>query len=183
MRTETDPVTGTQAGAARRIADGGALARIAGRRGAGVPGAGRVTGDLLPPSEDGSRAPAAPSHARPGPVRGRTRSRAAPASPRRGYRRARSRAGSQTRVVCVERSRTKRAGAGKICSDGPRPLTGWSEDMAGSGASPGTGTRSDSCTEPQSPSLFLRRSGSTRRPRLRQPGLLSKFRPPLSQCR
>ena len=47
----------------------------------------------------------------------------------------------------------------------------------------GTGTRSDSCTEPQSPSLFLRRSGSTRRPRLRQPGLLSKFRPPLSQCR
>ena len=50
-------------------------------------------------------------------------------------------------------------------------------------ASPGTGTRSDSCTEPQSPSLFPRRSGPTRRPPLRQPGLLSKFRPPLSQCR
>ena len=50
-------------------------------------------------------------------------------------------------------------------------------------ASPGTGTRNDSCTEPQSPSLFPNRSGSTRRPRLRRLGLLSKSQPSLSQCR
>ena len=36
----------------------------------GVPGAGRATGDLLPSSQVLSRAPAAPFHARPGPVRG-----------------------------------------------------------------------------------------------------------------
>ena len=50
-------------------------------------------------------------------------------------------------------------------------------------ASPGTAIRSDSCTGPQSPSLFLKRSGSTPRPRLRRHGLLSKSQPPLSQCR
>ena len=50
-------------------------------------------------------------------------------------------------------------------------------------ASLGTGTRSDSSAEPPSPSLFPTRSGSTRRPRLRPHGLLSKFRPPLSQRR
>ena len=38
-----------------------------GRR-AGVPGAGRVAGDLLPSPEVNSRAPAAPSNARPGAV-------------------------------------------------------------------------------------------------------------------
>ena len=47
----------------------------------------------------------------------------------------------------------------------------------------GTGTRSDSSTEPPSPSLFPKRSGSTRRPRLRRHGLRSKSRPALSQCR
>ena len=38
------------------------------RRRAGVPGAGRVAGDLLPSPEVNSRAPAAPSNARPGAV-------------------------------------------------------------------------------------------------------------------
>ena len=47
----------------------------------------------------------------------------------------------------------------------------------------GTGTRSDSSAEPPSPSLFPTRSGSTRRPRLRPHGLLSKSQPPVSQCR
>ena len=49
--------------------------------------------------------------------------------------------------------------------------------------SPGTGTRSDSSTEPRSPSLFHKRSGSTRRLWLRRHGLLSKSRPSVSQCR
>ena len=40
----------------------------AGRRGAGLPSTGRVTGELLPSSEVNSRAPAAPSNARPGAV-------------------------------------------------------------------------------------------------------------------
>ena len=46
-----------------------------------------------------------------------------------------------------------------------------------------TGTQNDSCTEPRSPSLFPKRSGSTRGPRPRRLGLLSKSQPPLSQCR
>ena len=50
-------------------------------------------------------------------------------------------------------------------------------------ALPGAGTRSDSSTEPRSPSPFHKRSGSTRRPRLRQNGLFSDFHPSLSQCR
>ena len=50
-------------------------------------------------------------------------------------------------------------------------------------ASPGTGTRNDSSTEHRSPSLFLKRFRSTRRPRLRRHGLLSKSQPSLSQCR
>ena len=50
-------------------------------------------------------------------------------------------------------------------------------------ASPGTGTRSDSSTEPRSPSLFHKRFGSTRRLRLRRHGPLSKSQPSLSQCR
>ena len=50
-------------------------------------------------------------------------------------------------------------------------------------ASPGAGTRSDSSTEPRSLSLFPKRSGSIRRPRLRRPGLLSKSQPLLSQFR
>ena len=52
-----------------RIADGGPVACIARRRGASVPGTGRVTGDLVPSPEARSRATAAPSHARPGLVR------------------------------------------------------------------------------------------------------------------
>ena len=51
-----------------RTADGRPAARIAGRRGAGVPSAGGATGFLLPSSEARSRASAAPSYARPGPV-------------------------------------------------------------------------------------------------------------------
>ena len=50
------------------LLDGRPAARIAGRRGAGVPSAGGATGFLLPSSEARSRAPAAPSYARPGPV-------------------------------------------------------------------------------------------------------------------
>jgi transposase InsO family protein len=50
-------------------------------------------------------------------------------------------------------------------------------------ALPGAGSRSDSSTEPRSPSLFRKRSGSTHRPRLRQHGLLSKSQPSVSQCR
>ena len=53
-------------------AKGGSAARIAGRRGAGVPSAGGATGFLLPSSEARSRASAAPSYARPGPVCVRT---------------------------------------------------------------------------------------------------------------
>ena len=48
---------------------------------------------------------------------------------------------------------------------------------------PGAATRSDSSTEPRSPSLFHNRSGSTRRPRLRLRSLLSKSQPSVSQCR
>ena len=58
-----------------RTADGRPAARIAGRRGAGVPSAGGATGFLLPSSEARSRASAAPSYARPGPVCVRTRAR------------------------------------------------------------------------------------------------------------
>ena len=50
-------------------------------------------------------------------------------------------------------------------------------------ASPGAGTRSDSSTEPRSPSLFPKRSGSTSRPRPRRRRLLSKSQPPVSQSR
>ena len=46
--------------------DGRPTACDAGRRRAGVPSAGRVAGDLLPSPEVNSRAPAAPSNARPG---------------------------------------------------------------------------------------------------------------------
>ena len=42
---------------------------IAGRGSAGVPGTGCVTSHVLPSSEVDSRAPAAPSNARPGAVR------------------------------------------------------------------------------------------------------------------
>ena len=56
-----------------RIADGGPRARLTGRCGPSVPSAGRVTGHLLPSSQGHSRAPAAPSNARPGAVRVRTR--------------------------------------------------------------------------------------------------------------
>ena len=58
-----------------RTADGRPAARIAGRRGAGVPSAGGATGFLLPSSEARSRASAAPSYARPGPACVRTRAR------------------------------------------------------------------------------------------------------------
>ena len=51
-----------------RALDRGPTACGAGRRGAGLPSTGRVTGDLLPSSEVNSRAPAAPSNARPGAV-------------------------------------------------------------------------------------------------------------------
>ena len=51
-----------------RALDGGPTACGAGRHGAGLPSTGRVTGDLLPSSEVNSRAPAAPSNARPGAV-------------------------------------------------------------------------------------------------------------------
>ena len=51
-----------------RAPDGGPTACGAGRCGAGLPGAGRVAGDLPPSSEVNSRAPAAPSNARPGAV-------------------------------------------------------------------------------------------------------------------
>ena len=50
------------------LLDRGPTACGAGRRGAGLPSTGRVTGDLLPSSEVNSRAPAAPSNARPGAV-------------------------------------------------------------------------------------------------------------------
>lgn len=50
-------------------------------------------------------------------------------------------------------------------------------------ASPGASTRSDSSTEPRNPSLFHKRSGSTRRPRLPHHGLLSNFQPSVSQSR
>ena len=52
----------------RNALDRGPTACGAGRRGAGLPSTGRVTGDLLPSSEVNSRAPAAPSNARPGAV-------------------------------------------------------------------------------------------------------------------
>ena len=58
-----------------RTADGRQAARIAGRRGAGVPSAQGATGFLLPSSEARSRASAAPSYARPGPVSVGTRAR------------------------------------------------------------------------------------------------------------
>ena len=51
-----------------RALDRGPTACGAGRRGAGLPSTGRVTGELLPSSEVNSRAPAAPSNARPGAV-------------------------------------------------------------------------------------------------------------------
>ena len=47
----------------------------------------------------------------------------------------------------------------------------------------GASTRSDSSTEPRSPSLFPKRSGSTPRLRSTPRGLLSKSQPLLSQCR
>ena len=50
-----------------RALDGGPTACGAGRRGAGLPSTGRVTGDLLPSSEVNSRAPAAPSNVPPRP--------------------------------------------------------------------------------------------------------------------
>ena len=58
-----------------------------------------------------------------------------------------------------------------------------SKNANGPFASPGAGTRSDSSTEPRSPSLFHKRSGSTRRPWLPQRGLLSNSQPSVSQCR
>ena len=58
---------GIRASNTGRTADGRPAARIAGRRGAGVPSAGGATGFLLPSSEARSRASAAPSYARPGP--------------------------------------------------------------------------------------------------------------------
>ena len=54
-----------------RIADGSPGTRLAGRHRAGVPGTGGVASDLVPSSKADSRAPAAPSNARPGTVCGR----------------------------------------------------------------------------------------------------------------
>ena len=56
-------------------------------------------------------------------------------------------------------------------------------EQAGAKVAIGTGTRNDSSTEHRSPSFFRKKSGSTRRPRLRRHGLLSKSQPLLSQCR
>ena len=47
----------------------------------------------------------------------------------------------------------------------------------------GRNTRNDSFTEPRNPSLSPKRSGSTHRTRRRRRRLLSKSRPPVSQCR
>ena len=49
-------------------------------------------------------------------------------------------------------------------------------------ASPGASTRNDSSMEPRSPRYSPKGSGSNRRPRLRQRGLLSKSQPLVSQC-
>ena len=81
----------------------------AGRRGAGVPSAGGVAGNLLPSSEADSRAPAAPSNARPGAVRIRTRAcaqRARLPSLRRIARPPRSppRCSMKANTLCSERT-------------------------------------------------------------------------------
>ena len=92
-----------------RTADGRPAARIAGRRGAGVPSAGGATGFLLPSSEARSRASAAPSYARPGPVCVRTTRTSSTCSPARasstGHRPRSSRRCSMKASICAPSAR------------------------------------------------------------------------------